>query len=308
MELLTTHQILTRGDDHHAIAASIKAGRLTRIARGHYVAGATTDFRTQHELQIAACADRMADDAVISHESAATLHGLPLPPGAVGPVRMIRPRRANGGGRGTGAVRVHRLDVKPDELTALSIHLRRIPATTIARTVIDLSCRSLPWGLAAADVALARGVSRAELALITEGQSGRTGIARARQVAVHADGRAESPAESLSRAYLLLGGVPQPELQHEIRDSTGRFVARCDFGWSTFKVVGECDGLAKYQDPHVGSVQEALRREKAREASLRDLGWEVVRWTYDEIFDLQKMARRVARALHRRGWSANSRS
>lgn len=26
-----------------------------------------------------------------------------------------------------------------------------------------------------------------------------------------------------------------------------------------------------------------------------------------EIFDLQKMARRVARALHRRGWSANSR-
>jgi len=71
--------------------------------------------------------------------------------------------------------------------------------------------------------------------------------------------------------------MPEPELQHEFYDSDG-FIGRVDMWWPDFKVIGEADGLGKYDD-----ILD-LRAEKIREDRLRRLGLTVVRWTWDEIW------------------------
>ena len=57
-----------------------------------------------------------------------------------------------------------------------------------------------------------------------------------------ADGRAESPMESRLRVRLVLAGLPRPQVQYEIRDDRGRFVARLDLAWVEQKVAAEYDG------------------------------------------------------------------
>ena len=55
------------------------------------------------------------------------------------------------------------------------------------------------------------------------------------------------------------------------------FVARVDFLWSDFGIVGEADGAGKYIN------RGALVAEKLREDRLRRLGYLMVRWTWDEL-------------------------
>ncbi|MFM7211917.1 MAG: DUF559 domain-containing protein, partial [Actinomycetota bacterium] len=54
-------------------------------------------------------------------------------------------------------------------------------------------------------------------------------------------------------------------------------IGYADMAWPDHKVIGEADGLLKYQD------RSDLIAEKAREDRLRAQGWIVVRWTWDEM-------------------------
>jgi hypothetical protein len=66
--------------------------------------------------------------------------------------------------------------------------------------------------------------------------------------------------------------------------------------------VGEADGLGKYgTEPDVGGRGwvEQLRREKAREDRLRDLGFEVVRWTATDLRAPTTLLRRFEAAVGR---------
>lgn len=99
-----------------------------------------------------------------------------------------------------------------------------------------------------------------------------------------------------SRVAFALGGLPTPVLQAVIllRDG-GR--ARVDFLWAQWRVIGEADGRLKIQRP------EDLWQEKLREDRLRELGYEVVRWTWDEIVNhpevvVARILRAAARASH----------
>ena len=89
--------------------------------------------------------------------------------------------------------------------------------------------------------------------------------------------------------------MPSPILQQEIRTPSGLFVGRADFYWEDEGVVGEFDGMGKYDD---GGI-EAVRREKRREDALRDLGFEVVRWTWPELFRFDVVRARFDRAVAR---------
>lgn len=301
MRLLTPRSLLTGGHTRRDIERLLASGELRRVAHGVYTAQPPQGFTQEHLLQLEGVAAELASDAVVSHESAAVLHGLPLPPGWIGPVRITRPRRSDGGGgQRTRTMRVRRADILESEMEQITLAHWTVPVTTQARTVIDLARESTTWGVVAADAALRNGISRESLQSIVDGHVGRHGVARAREVVRLANPLAESPADSLSRMGLVAAGVPHPELQFELRTPSGRFVARGDFGWPEFRVMGECDGLAKYEDPDGRSVRESLRREKDREAAIRDLGWWVVRWTYADIATV--MARRVASALRAHGW------
>jgi very-short-patch-repair endonuclease len=69
---------------------------------------------------------------------------------------------------------------------------------------------------------------------------------------------------------------------------------RFDFYWEAMRTVGEADGMVKYADA------QALRAEKRRQLEVEDGDREVVRWTWEEIWNKPAVvADRVFRGFER---------
>ncbi|GAB0108615.1 hypothetical protein JMUB6875_76460 [Nocardia sp. JMUB6875] len=129
------------------------------------------------------------------------------------------------------------------------------------------------------------GVEAAELEAELARAKGRYGIEQAKRVVGMLDGRSQSIGESLSRSMIQRAGLPLPASQGNVFTPDGRFVARVDFYYESAGVVCEFDGPTDYgrllrpgQD-----VATAIHRERVRETYLRRLGFEVVRWTWDDL-------------------------
>lgn len=126
---------------------------------------------------------------------------------------------------------------------------------------------------------------------------------RATAIAALALPGAESPAESLSRALMLQGGFPDPELQHEFWDERG-LVGRVDFFWPQLRLIGECDGNEKYVNPamsHGSGAGERIWQEKNREDRLRALGFQVLRWRWADLMEPARFRRMLMGAGLRPG-------
>jgi very-short-patch-repair endonuclease len=221
--------------------------------------------------------------SVISHQSAALLHGLPVLRHPASPI-LTAPRRH--GER-------HGLNV---HLTALESGERTlwygIEVTTAARAVIDIARSCGPAaGLITADAALRAGsTSRDELATAEASAYGRPGNRAARWCLERADPLSESPLESLTRAQILLAGLPAPRLQAWI----GAANARVDLLYDQQRLVIEADGMLKYQSA------SDLREEKRRQELLERAGYRVLRVLWDDVFgDPGDFLLRLMRALAR---------
>ena len=97
-------------------------------------------------------------------------------------------------------------------------------------------------------------------------------------------------------------GIIPPEPQFRVCDSAGRFVGRCDSGWKDQRVLGEFDGKKKYGELGLQrgqSPEYALFEEKQREDRLRDLGWQVVRWVWADLYTPAQLLDRLNRAFAR---------
>ncbi|GEB47408.1 hypothetical protein MTE01_33530 [Microbacterium testaceum] len=211
-------------------------------------------------------------DAVFSHESAASLLGLPVfgHPRAIHIFDGRRSRSVT-----YGDVTVH---TSADERTNCSIAGIRVSA--IEDVVIDLA-RVLPpaFGLAVADAAARSfGLDTPRLLDLAAAQQTTFGARRALWALSRATPLAESPAESVSRAVIEWCGFPAPALQTE-HGVDGR-IYRSDFCWPERKIIGEVDGWMKYSDTDAAAAAEAVRAEKRREDALRRHGWHVARWDY----------------------------
>jgi hypothetical protein len=89
------------------------------------------------------------------------------------------------------------------------------------------------------------------------------------------DARSESPSESRVRVVLHDGGLPTPDLQIQVRDETGRVIARLDLGWRRQRVGLEVDS-AEHDKP------TPLYRDRYRQNDLLELRWDIRRVTaYD---------------------------
>ncbi|SDR92226.1 hypothetical protein SAMN04488543_0755 [Friedmanniella luteola] len=233
---------------------------------------------------------------VVSHLSAAVLHGLPLPVGGLRHVQVTQPAARSGRRRG----HVHRFaaPLPAEDVTLLD----GLAVTTLARTVVDLG-RALPFAdaVAVADAALRQGLDGGELRLVLEQATGRPGVARARRVVAFADGRSESAGESRSRVLLHRIGLPPSTLQLVVLDEQGCFVGRSDFGWQEHRTLGEFDGRVTYgRLLRPGeTAADVVHREKRREDALRDQGWEMVRWGSVDLHHEQALAERLRRAFRR---------
>ncbi|MGI3779869.1 MAG: hypothetical protein ACRYG2_03750 [Janthinobacterium lividum] len=286
------------GLTHGELRSRVSDGRLQRVRRGAYApsVGDEVDPADAHRLLLAATLAQGHPGAVVSHGSAAVLHGLPAPASALQRAHLTRGRAAGGQRRRWVQVHVSRLGA------ADVVVLKGRCVTSLARTVVDLAC-ALPLrdAVAVGDAALRLGAGRAELAEVLERVGPRYRIASARHAIELLDARSESYGESVSRVLLIESGRAPEDLQLDVLDLTGDLAGRVDFAWPALGVIGEFDGRVKYgrklapgQKP-----EKALWLEKVREDLLRDLGWQVVRWIWADLDDPRAWFARLERAFAR---------
>jgi predicted transcriptional regulator of viral defense system len=262
------------------IKVALRTRRWVRLRKGVYVEAATlaaSDERGRHLLDGVAVLLSLAAGPVLSHSSAARLHGL-LVPRAAGPVVRVTDVGQWRAGKG---YRVARAALPPEDV----VPWLRFGATSAGRTLVDCGRE---WGLAdavvAMDAALHDGlVSRPALSAAVHSARHRAGASAAARAAGLSDGRAESPLETRGRLALLAAGLPAPELQVELHDDRG-FVARVDGWYDEAAVALEFDGRVKYLDPRDGRAPgEVLWAEKRREDRIRALDVRVVRLVDDDL-------------------------
>ena len=287
-------ELLAAGFSDKELRRMRRAGELSTVRPGTYVQGASPDdAQARHLLLVHAAMAELAPDAVVSHVSAALLHGLPVWGIPLERVHVTRGRRS--GGRRGDRVHVHAAPLEPEEIVTIG----GVAVTSVARTLVDLA-RGVPFeqAVVVADAALHRHlVGAAGLAVVLEHRTRWPGLPAARRALAFADARSQSVGESRSRVAMARAALPAPVLQWEVRRHDGRFVAQVDFGWPTLSTVGEFDGRIKYGrlvQPDEDAA-EVLYREKLREDELRaeDLG--VVRWGWTDLDRFSSVAERLQR-------------
>jgi len=292
-EVPGAEQLVLASDITRALGSEVRLRRAAergvfhRLARGAYLRSEIWHQLTSTEryaLRVRAAGLERRGEAVISHESAAALWGLPVLAAWPAEVHLLTERRA--GGRSKPGIRKHALGIAAEDVTVID----GLQVTTVSRTVIDLAATlDLKSAVAAVDRALFVDrlgryqpmATKAELLEAWERMLPFRGSVRARSVIEFGTHLSGSPLESGSRVNIALSGFPEPELQHPF-DADGKYYEG-DFYWREFDAVGEADGRGKYFDPRMlagKSPEEVVYSEKVREDAIRRMVKGFTRWDF----------------------------
>ncbi len=220
-------------------------------------------------------------DAVLSHRAAAALW-------------LLRPSKqlelTVPAARRRPSITLHRMAVADDEVT----EIRRIPVTTVPRTLFDLAA-VLPAHQ------LERAINEAEIQRLADSLSlpallarypGRRGVRTLRAILGEGTRRTRSELEARFLAFLRRAGLPLPEANaHLLVD--GAWV-ECDCVWRDRRLVVELDGHATH------GTTAAFERDRDRARSLHVHGWRTVRVTWRQLSDEPEAPAVDLRALLRR--------
>jgi hypothetical protein len=259
----------------------------TRLGKGLYLAHAEEPTLA---VRCRAWTRLLPPDAVFGLETAAALHGVPLPSLPERVQVVLRPRPVMPRRRG--------LAVHERRLTAVDVgEVDGVPVTSGAQTWLDLVPRLAPAELLAAGDRLLRveALTRDSLAERLARADRVRGVVRARELAPLLDGRAQSRPESLVRYWLLASDLPEPEMQSPVFDSRGREVAHTDLGWPAWKVCLEYEGRQHADADQFG-------RDVDRYSLMAADGWLVLRFAARHLHVPHVVVERSRRALISRGW------
>lgn len=265
--VVTLHQLRLLGLGKGAVAKRARDGRLHRIHRGVYAVGRPT--LTQHGRWTAAVL-AYGPRAVLSHRSAAALHG--LRPGNRARIDVTVPGPS---ARARPAIDVHRsLTLTEADVTAVD----GIPCTTVARTLADLG-----------DVVPMRAVDQADLLRLFDLRAVDEALQRA------------GPRRGPTALRAVLRGYEQPTITRPELEE--RFLALCrraslpgpavnawvtlddgvayqvDFLWRPQGLAVETDG----RDAH--TTRKAFEHDRLRDRRLTLAGFTVVRLTWRQVVD-----------------------
>jgi very-short-patch-repair endonuclease len=268
--LFTRGQAHARGVTDRMLQRRVRNGHLERLDAAVYrVAGAPA---TWHQAVLAACLGG-GPRCVASHRTAAVLHGFDgFSPARVEVTvpRAVRYRR-------TGVVVHQSLDLVSGDCR----HIGPIPVTTVERSLIDLGAVidyqrvEEAFDGAERDGAAEQMIVRARHREVR--RQGRNGVG---PMAVVLDGRPQgTPHSVLERAFLRLlekADLPAPRCQHPVRLATGRIV-RIDTAYVEMLLGFELDGHGS----HATRAERAADNKRAN--ALRDMGWDIRRFTYEEV-------------------------
>jgi hypothetical protein len=201
--------------------------------------------------------------------AAAWLHGLDLEP--TNPVEVAVP--ASSGMRSRAGLIVRRWEIP----SAQVLCIRRLHVTALSATLAGLCLHQAPVeALVALDMAVhLRLTDPATLARYAAESNGRPGTARLRSLACLA-APAESPMETRLRWLLIHAGLPEPQVQANLHDSTGRSFARADLYYPETRLVIEYDG---------GNHRDRMVDDNRRQNLLVNSGYRVLRFTGADIRD-----------------------
>ncbi|MDR6691747.1 hypothetical protein J2X55_002670 [Microbacterium sp. 1154] len=253
----------------------------------------------------AAVKNARGGSAVVSHLSAAVVHGLPQYRFGERPVEVTLVGPA--GGTSRAGLRRH-LDALPEGDV---VEAGGIVCTSLDRTVFDVA-RTAPWEMAltCADAALRREAAsarrfdaeaqerwRERMRERVDRARGRRGIRRARQVIEFADGRAELPGESVSRLQLHRIGFREIDLQVPVAGPRGSDYL-VDIALGEVRSFWEFDGEVKYRDATMRggrTIEAVVLDEKRREDWIRGVTqWRLCRGGFADIRTPETLAARLA--------------
>jgi very-short-patch-repair endonuclease len=255
-----------------AAACGIRRQRLgrpnfKRIVRGVYI---WSGLAAASNAQLLGVLRALPPASVFSGLTAARIRGLDLSPGA--PNEVVVPLEAGVRSRPD-------LIVRREALRAADVvEVDGVPVTSVTRTWFDLARRqALIEAVTAVDWALHSGLlTKASLSAYVDACGGWNGIRQARKVIELAESKSESLMESRLRMHLVLGGLPRPESQAEIRERAGGFAARIDLYYRAAKLGIEFDG-----DHHRATFVEDNRRQNAL---LLRFGIRLLRFTGSDVY------------------------
>lgn len=245
-------------------------------------------------------------DAVLSHTTAARLHGMPLPAsyGRDPVLHLARPPEKPAARRRN--IRCHRLALGPDDVVSPCQGIR---ATSPARTWFDLAgMLALPALVAAGDWLVSEHgrsygsprvavVPLADLQEYVLGMRRVPGIRMARRALDLLRVGVDSPQETYVRLMLHHAGLPEFGPNLPLLDASGRPVVWTDLGCPAYRTCVEYDG-----EHHL--TREQQLRDHNRDLLVRELGWHQVKIS---IGDLRRgsgwVAAKVGRGLRLGGWT-----
>lgn len=290
--VLGSRQLTQLGIAPDEVGRWIATGELVRVRRGAFVNATIwepADRDERYRLTVAAAMRSRGADEMASHHSALALHRLPL--WHVDRDLVVLSGDVQETTTGAG-VRMMPLRALVDR-----VGVDGLPTMAVADAVVAAASVNVESGVVAGDAAVHDG--RCSVAdLLAAGSRLRRGLrgkARLRAALAHIDGSSESPGESRTRLVLSALGLPL-ESQAVVHDEVGDFVGRVDF-LVAGRVVIEFDGAMKYRGIEGPAIVVA---EKRREDRLRELGYEVVRLTWDDLARPERVLARVRAALVRR--------
>jgi hypothetical protein len=266
--MVARRQLLARGVSRQAIGHRLDCGRLHVVHRGIYAVG--------HRV-IAPDGRRMAavlfggPGAVLSHRSAAELHGVRVSARSRTDVTIQAPRR-----QPEGAVQFHFGRLPEDEITTV----RNIPVTSVSRTLFD-NAGTLPRR------ETERCIHEAELKRLSDTLSlpeilarypRRRGAPIVREILVAGDIGVTVPANVFEDAFLVYVeaiGLPRPETNVRLRLRDRWIVA--DLLWRQQRVLVELDGRAAHL------TRRAFEGDRARDRAATVAGWRPVRITWAQF-------------------------
>lgn len=254
--------------------AELDSLAFTRPARGIRISAAVGDGAVAL-FEAVQCL--LTADQFYSHTTAARIHGVPLP------ARFEREALLHLAAP-TGGSRMRRPGVVGHRLKSEIVEIDGMRVEALPDLFVHLATMlSLEELVAAGDwIVAAKRAGASNVGALRDAlrrYEGARGLERARHALALVRTGSESPRESLVRLLIVFRGLPEPTLQHEVFDAAGAFVARIDLSWPELRLAVEYDGEQHIDDP------EQVARDELRLRALKDLGWEIIHVTKDDLRD-----------------------
>ena len=264
--VVTRLQLLGAGLGRGAISHRLRKGTLQPIYRGIYGVG---PIQSRHQLEMAvvlAC----GPEAALSDRTAGAIWGIMQPRQPEAPIEATGPRSLRGPGAGV-VLRRRRVPPSPDEVT----QRYRLPLTTPARTILDLSSCLDQYDLERVTArAFDRGLATpGEVESLLLRHPHRRGCRTLRALLRDAGGPSLTRSEAERRFLALIrnAGVPRPLANAVVHG------LEVDFHWADRGVVVEVDGFAHH------SHRSAFENDRRRDGILAAEGLTVLRFTWRQI-------------------------